>query len=220
MVETMNFSTPYKKRDYRPPQLPIPRNLVQDNRAEKLVAFVHQSRRLVCEIGCGVGLHPLMYARQHTSDHIIAIERTKEKFEKFQRRYVNHQSPKNLFPVHADAEAVFNLFIPDDSISELYLMYPNPEVKNPSRRWMRMPFFEKILQKMKPNGEIVFVTNSLSYFEELKNINTQIWQLNVLIEKKFSIVDSPLFLPRTHFEKKYFISGHAINEIRFSKDAS
>lgn len=211
------MSAAFKKRDYRPPQLPIPRSLVEGDRASKLAEFIVKGGSLVCEIGCGVGLHPLMYALKNPHVRVIAIERTKEKYEKFQRRYENHDVPQNLFPVHADAEAVFNHFLPKDALDELFLMYPNPEKQNPARRWIRMPFFEHILQKMKRNGKIIFVTNEKTYFEELKAVNYQIWKMNIILEKQFSIADDPFFQPRTHFEKKYFISGQTINEIHFCK---
>lgn len=206
-----------KKRKYQIPRLPRPRYMLAHQLEADLQSFVQQSTHLICEVGCGVGLHPLKLSLTNPYHQIIAIERTKEKFEKFKRRHVNHGSPKNLFPIHADAESVFNHYLPDESLDALYLMYPNPEYKNPARRWIRMPFFEMMLQKIKPLGVIFFVTNVSQYFEELKAVNQEFWDLKIIKEVQISRVEMPEFIPRTHFEKKYFLAGEILHEIHFQK---
>ena len=204
-----------KRRRYQQPQLPIPRYLTKNQRSEQLKKFVTDASTLILEIGCGVGLHPLRYAMKNPDHRIVAVERTKEKFEKFFRRYVNHDCPKNLFPVHADAEAVFNHYVADASLDQIYFLYPNPEPKNPSRRWIRMPFFEFILKKIKNDGNIIFVTNDKRYYSEILSVNAQEWKMSIVFEKEVSLNHCPDFQPRTHFEKKYLEAGQTIYEVCF-----
>ncbi len=40
------------------------------------------------EIGCGVGMHPLLYASAHPERFLIAIEKTREKFGKFAKKII------------------------------------------------------------------------------------------------------------------------------------
>ncbi|MFN8943309.1 MAG: SAM-dependent methyltransferase [Pseudobdellovibrionaceae bacterium] len=202
-----------KTRLYQVPPLAQPRYIVQNELGEKLKNFIHSSSNLVLEIGCGVGLHPLMCSVNTPDKQFIAIERTKNKFEKFHRRYLTHDSPQNLFPIHADAEAVLNHYIPDESLSELYLLYPNPEKQNPARRWICMPLFGFVLKKLKQGAQFHMVTNELSYFQEFKEVNSKQWQLDLGFEKIISKADHPDFKPRTHFEIKYFKSGQKLYEI-------
>ena len=64
------------------------------------------------EIGCGVGKHPLQWAKENPDKQMVAIERTKEKFRKFENSYVEAGSPENLFIVHGDAVAWVAHFVP------------------------------------------------------------------------------------------------------------
>ncbi len=206
----------FSRRAYQRPPLPVPRYLTKNQRSEELKEFIEQASTLILEVGCGVGLNPLSYSLKHPSDHILAVERTKTKFEKFYRRYLNHGCPKNLFPVHADVEAVLNHFVSDTSLDQIWFFYPNPEPQNPSRRWIRMPVFEFILTKLKPNGKIIFVTNDKRYRQELSEFNQDFWQMKVIDEKEISLMKTPDFTARTHFEKKYLQAGQTVYEICFS----
>lgn len=205
-----------KQRRYQQPQLPVPRYLTKNQKSEKLKKFIDQASTLILEIGCGVGLHPIRYALNHPSHRVIAVERTKERFEKFFRRYVNHQSPGNLFPIHADAEAILNHYIAENSLDQIYFLYPNPEPQNPARRWIRMPLFGFILKKMKSDGKIIFVTNDKNYWTELRTINQEFWQMSIVHETEISREKCPEFQPRTHFEKKYLDAGQTIYELCFT----
>ena len=125
----------------------------------KLFIPLKQNMPIDLEIGCGVGWHPLVYAKKNPDRFLIAIERTAEKFEKFQRRFESHGKPENLLPVHADAVAWITHALGDDSCSRIMIPYPNPYPKNSAQRWVRMPFFRRLLQVLKPGGSIQILTN-------------------------------------------------------------
>jgi len=56
-------------------------------------------RKLVIEIGPGVGLHPIQYAKSNPDKFVVAIEKTSEKYAKFARRLENHSEINNLFAI-------------------------------------------------------------------------------------------------------------------------
>lgn len=192
---------------HQPPLLP------PDPRA---TAFLAGPGPLELEIGCGVGLHPLRYALAHPERRLVAIEHTREKFAKFARRFENHGAPAGLLPVHANAISWVHQFAPDGAFDRIFLLYPNPEVRNPAKRWIRMPFFGRLLRALRPGGEVIFATNLAPYAEEVREHAARAWDLEVVEFRPFTAQDAGRE-PRTHFERKYLQRGETCYDIRLRK---
>jgi tRNA G46 methylase TrmB len=157
------------------------------------------------EIGCGVGFHPLRYARENPGRQLVAFERTREKFEKFAARLRNHEALPNLTAIHGDALSWIAHAVGPASVDHYFILYPNPYPKESQRnlRFPFMPAFRFIRDSMKKGGLLTLATNSASYAEEAAEGFAKEWGLG-LVEK------NPLpenFPPRTHFEKKYLARG-------------
>lgn len=163
------------------------------------------------EIGCGVGWHPIQAAAADSARFRVAIERTREKFEKFARRFARHPELRNLLPVHADAVAWITHALTPGSVDRFLIPYPNPEPKNPQARWIRMPFFARLIETLAPAGEIVIYTNIESYAQEVCLHARTDWELEVRLEKAFRREDVTGY--RTHFEKKFLERGEICHEI-------
>lgn len=166
------------------------------------------------EIGCGAGLHPIRYSRSHPDRYLIAIEHTRQKFARFAGRFAHHPQIKNLMPVHADAVAWVTHCLRPASISRCLLLYPNPNPKAPSKRWFRMPFMHRLLEVLKPGGEILLATNDQGYVREARDYASRVWGLQVVQALSFGAADVPGGAPRTHFEKKYLERGQICHELR------
>ncbi len=181
-------------RQFNPDKIPVPKDVRP---------FEPPEGSLALEIGCGVGYHPVQFALDNPGTFLIAIERTKEKFEKFQRRYENHDSPKNLYPVFGDAIPWIYHKLPDHCLDQIFILYPNPypKSKHQNRNFLNMPFTQELIKKLKTGASIELATNSKDYVEaiegNLKSLNTMGLELNekTVIPKDFKW--------RTHFEKKY-----------------
>lgn len=169
------------------------------------------------EIGCGVGWHPIRYALENQDRLLIAIEQTKEKFTAFRKRLSRHPALPNLQPVHADAIAWITHALPAESISRCFLLYPNPEAKNASRRWFRMPFMARLRETLKPGGELVLATNIASYADEACIYAREAWNLALLDDRTIRQRTDADFRPRTHFERKYLRQGQTCRLLTFRK---
>lgn len=66
-----------QERAFQPQRLSAPRDFVMPEAALK------PKSSLVLEIGAGKGKHALSFAMQNPDKHLIAIERTRNKFEAF-----------------------------------------------------------------------------------------------------------------------------------------
>jgi tRNA (guanine-N7-)-methyltransferase len=157
------------------------------------------------EIGCGAGLHPLRYARANPGRQLLAIERTRAKFEKFQGRVANHEPLPNLIPVHGDAIAWITHGLKPDSVSRYFILYPNPYPKESQRnlRFHNMPFFAWLKETMRKEGELVLASNREFYLREAEDRICRHWGL-ALLEKQLLPRE---FAHRTHFEGKYLKRG-------------
>ncbi|MBC7385225.1 MAG: SAM-dependent methyltransferase [Cryobacterium sp.] len=169
------------------------------------------------EVGCGVGWHPIRYARDHADRKLIAIEKTTEKFEKFSGRLSRHcekgENFRSLLPVHADAVSWVTRHVGDQTLSRVFILYPNPSKKNPAGRWLRMPFFGELLKKLKPGGEVILRTNIESYVSEAARYARNVWKLELTCLRSFKSTDVSAGEEWSHFERKYLERGETCYEL-------
>ncbi len=194
------------KRVFRAERVPLPLGIAPRQAGEALLEAIALGKSIDLEIGCGVGWHPIQYAQENPDRVLVAIERTREKFEKFEERLSRHPTLPNLIPVHADAVAWITHFVPANTFEKVFLLYPNPNPKNPQARWIRMPFFSMLLDKWRSGGRIEIRTNIEKYADEVEAGATE-WNLIVESRKRFSREGTPEFQGETHFEQKYLARG-------------
>jgi len=157
------------------------------------------------EIGCGVGFHPISYARENPQRQLVAFERT-DKFHSFERRVKNHPPMKNLFPVHGDAVFWISHLFGAEQVDRYFILYPNPypKKKQENLRFPHMPFFSHLVLTLKKGGTVEFATNSLAY---AKDIEERLPQLGLRLMEKRQVARQES--ARTHFEKKYLLRGES-----------
>ena len=190
-------------RKFRPDVFKAPRDFVQP-------LFTDQP--IVLEIGAGVGLHALNFARENPDSQVFAIERTAEKFQKFHQSFLSEGS-QNLTPIHADAIPWVVHALPPACLQQVFILYPNPEPKNPAQRWFNMPFMQFLLSRMKPNATLTLASNITEYLDEAEQQLIHLWQLPY----QRSAVTTER---RTHFEIKYMERGEACGQLLVTKPAS
>lgn len=187
-------------RIFKTDSIPMPRSQV-----------VAPSHKFDLEIGCGVGLHPLQYAKANPDRTLVAIERTAEKFEKFQRRFRGNGSPENLILVHDDAVHWVTHRVAERSLNRVLALYPNPEPGNKNQRLAFMPFVDFLHSRLAADGEFIIATNIESYAEECREH---------LPERGFRLIldERPTLPGRTHFEHKYLQRGETCFNLVFKKE--
>ncbi len=168
------------------------------------------SQPICLEIGAGKGKHALQFTAQHPQQHLVAIERTREKFEAMQKQH-QQEGQKNLQPVHADALPWVVHALYPQQVEQCFILYPNPEPHNPAQRWLNMPFFEFLLSRLQPKGQITLASNIPDYIAEAEQQLQQVWQLPYIKEV------IPATSARTHFEIKYLERGELCQQLVISK---
>lgn len=168
------------------------------------------SQPICLEIGAGKGKHALQFTAQHPQQLLVAIERTREKFEAMQKQH-QQEGQKNLQPVHADALPWVVHALYPQQVEQCFILYPNPEPHNPAQRWLNMPFFEFLLSRLQPKGQIILASNIPDYIAEAEQQLQQVWQLPYIKEV------IPATSARTHFEIKYLERGELCQQLVISK---
>lgn len=168
------------------------------------------------ELGCGTGMFAMNYASEHPNRHLIAIEQTVNKFQRFSRAY-QHQPLSNLTPVHADAGLWVDRYLSKASVDRLFILYPNPYPKPKQRnlRWHYMPAMHSILNALKPGSELLFCTNLEWLVEEAAVQFSEGWGLKL---ESVQPVSPGSRAPLTRFEKKYLERGETCFDLRLRVD--
>lgn len=167
------------------------------------------------EIGAGQGWHAIRFCQTYPDRHLVAVERTRTKFNKLRRRLENHPELTNLTGLHADALAVLIHEFKNESIERIFLLYPNPYPKNKQAnlRWHLSPSMELIKSKLKRGGELHLATNLEWYAEEAKQHLQDQWGFRLKAEARLNDPSRA----RTHFEQKYLQRGETCLDFRFEK---
>ncbi len=189
-----------------------------------MIHLLEQARSFAAvdlEIGCGVGWHPIRYARQNPDRMLLAFERTSEKFGKFERRITRHREAGialgNLRPFHADALEWLAAQQPGPLFSRVWILYPNPypKPKHRDRRWFSAKLMEPLRPALLPQAEIRLATNLEAYAREAVSTARADWGLELLSETRLDALSPPPGGPRTHFEKKYLGRGEPCWDLCF-----
>lgn len=171
--------------------------------------------KLVIEIGAGAGYHVIQYASEHPNDFIVAIERTLVKSQKMMGRVKHHPHLNNIYPVCGDAIPWICQNCELGEVDQFIILYPNPYPKasQANKRFINMPFMEKLIESLKPSGTILIATNITDHYEEIKLVARNRWSLNIVKDQKLP----NHFKPRSHFEKKYLERGEHCYEVILQK---
>ena len=205
------LAPPSHIRLFRPEHVPQPRNLAP---------FALPTGPLDVEIGCGVGLHPLNWARQNPHRTVVALEHTHTRFGAFSQTLALDGTPPNLNAIQANAIGWITHALPlTPCVDRYFILYPNPNPKSRAGRWALMPFFGRLMTTLKPGGTITMATNLPWYADEAAEAMALAWGLTVT-RRDFTAADSPVGAGRTHFERKFLEREERCFEVLGSKSIS
>jgi len=164
---------------------------------------------VIIEIGSGKGRFLITTALERPDLNIIGIEKSLH-YHRVIRERVMKRHLANIRLINHDGYLVLKDMIPDASIAEVHIYFPDPwpRTKQQKRRIMRPEVLEEIARVLVPDGWAIYVTDHKEYFDVAAP----------LIEQRFHAerrVPGPDDPPRTNYEAKYREEGREIYEIRF-----
>lgn len=157
---------------------------------------------LVVEIGFGMGEVIRRNAKNHPDIHYVGIEQHWERFYKTMKAAGREETPlRNIRFLAVDARVALQRLFGEKTIDHIYCLFPCPwpkksHVKN---RLFSRAFLELLNSRLKPKGQIYFVTDFYPYYQ---------WVLEQVNRKNFDVKTSSI-QPQfdTKFERKWVGEG-------------
>ena len=166
------------------------------------------------EIGCGTGEFAIQWAKQ-TKNPVIAIEKTRTRFLKFDKAYRGLKGVNNLWPVHTNAVWWLAHYGKNNSFERIFLCYPNPYPKKRQAhlRWINRPFMPFLLDLLRRKGTLQLRTNKSYYYKEFKEKIKKFPFMQIKENKRIE----NLFQAQSLFEKKYLEKGDSCYVLEYQK---
>jgi len=176
-----------------------------------LHALFGNTNPTIIEIGSGKGRFILSTAAERPDVNIIGIEKSLH-YHRVIRERVMKRNLANVCLINHDAYPVLAEMIPDASIAEVHIYFPDPwpRKKHQKRRIIRPEVLEQIERVLVPGGWAIYVTDHQEYFDA----GAPLIEARFESERRIPGPDDP---PRTNYEAKYREQGRPIYEIRFRK---
>lgn len=174
-------------------------------------ALFGNDHRVILEIGSGKGRFLIASAMEQPDVNFIGIEKSLH-YHRVIRERVSKRGFTNIRLINYDAVPVLQKMIPDASVSEIHIYFPDPwpRKREQKRRIIRAEALAEMRRVLADGGSGIYVTDHAEYFEAAAPLIEQFFRA----ERRVPGPEDP---PRTNYEAKYRAEGRAIYEVRFFK---
>ena len=189
-----------------------PKELPLDHILHKPLAYYPASPQTwdfdIVEIGPGNGTFLFKLTADHPQSKILAIELGNKRFQKISHNLQTRQIT-NATLIWGDARSVFYQNIPDNTLQNCYVLFPDPWPRNKHRhrRLLQKDFCKLIVSKLRQGGKITLATDVKDYatwvFANLNSLKTP--QPAPLIITQ----EAPTDLTATYFKEKWAKMGRS-----------
>lgn len=172
---------------------------------------------VILEIGFGMGDSLVAMAAQHPQNNYLGIEVHKPGVGRLLGK-VSEQALTNLRVIQFDAIEVLKKQIPDDSLSAVYLFFPDPwhKKRHHKRRIVQDSFVQLIRQKLRLHGQFHMATDWAHYAcQMLDCMKKSPGFKNCALDGEY--IPRPDYRPVTKFERRGERLGHGVWDILFEK---
>jgi tRNA (guanine-N7-)-methyltransferase len=169
-------------------------------------------QRVVLEIGSGKGRFLISGATEQPDANFIGIEKSLH-YHRVIRDRVVKRGLTNIRLINHDAFLVLRDMLPDASIDEIHIYFPDPwpRKREQKRRIIRAEVLGEMRRVLVPRGEGIYVTDHREYYEAAAPVIEQFFRS----ERHVPQAGDP---PRTNYEAKFRQEGREIFEVRFWND--
>lgn len=173
--------------------------------------FFGNDQPVILEIGSGKGRFLLSSAVERPDRNFIGIEKSLH-YHRVIRERVKKRGLTNIRLINHDAFLVMRDMLPDESIAEIHIYFPDPwpRQRYQKRRIIRPEALAEMRRILVPGGIGIYVTDHKEYYDVAAPAIAAVFPA----EARIPGPDDP---PRTNYEAKYRAEGRPIYEVRFSR---
>lgn len=131
-------------------------------------------KRTVLEIGCGHGHFLTAFATQHPEALCIGIDIASDRIARAEKKRVRAKLA-NLHFIHTDAQLFVEELPASFSLSEIYILFPDPwpKQRHHKNRVIQPPFLDLLARHAAPNARLYFRTDYQPYFSDAAEVFRQ-----------------------------------------------
>jgi tRNA (guanine-N7-)-methyltransferase len=126
---------------------------------------------LVVEIGFGRGEFLMHLARSRPELALLGIEVSHKRVLKMARRLAKTEI-RNVRLIESGAELVLREILPEASVCEFWINFPDPwpKKRHVRRRLIRPPFAADLASRMEPGGRVNLATDDPGYAQQIHEV--------------------------------------------------
>lgn len=191
--------------------------LALEDRLLDLTELFGRDAPTIVEIGFGMGTSLAAMAEAHPENNYIGIEVHRPGVGAL-LKLVEEKGLTNIRVFNDDAVEVLNKQIPKNSLSAVYLFFPDPwhKTKHKKRRLLQPEFAHTIAQHLKPGGHFHMATDWQDYAEHMMDVMSAAPDYsNIAGDRQFT--PRPDYRPLTKFEQRGHRLGHGVWDLIFER---
>lgn len=165
---------------------------------------------VIVDFGSGMGLHTLELATGNPEVGVLAIDVHTVGLLAIVET-ATEQKLTNIRTHHGDGIDVFKDWLKPSSIDEVHILFPDPwpKARQHKRRLINPQFLKLVFALLKPDGRIIFATDSDEYFESATAVFAEFKELDVV----FNDWDVPI----TTYHLRALSLNHNISQLSARK---
>ena len=178
-----------------------------------LPALFPDSKKIIMEIGFGMGEATALIGKDFPNDGFLAVEVHFPGVGKLMAR-IEELGLKNIRIMETDVHPLFEEHLDDESLDGIHLFFPDPwpKKKHQKRRIVNADFLNLIAPKIKPSGFIHIATDWVPYAEVIE----EVFAASEIFEG--GVVDRPEWRPLTRFEGQGITKDHQVTDLRYIRN--
>ena len=182
--------------------------------------FFGNTKPIVLELGCGKGEYTIGLAELYPDKNFIGIDIKGARMWKG-AKYAAVNKIDNVAFLRSHIEVISSFFAAGE-ISEIWITFPDPQIKKQKKRLSSARFLNQYKEFLKPEGLVHLKTDSVllhSFTMDLVRLNNLnlVYASNDLYE---NLKDDKILSIKTFYESQYLAYGLKITYMKFQLNAA
>lgn len=177
--------------------------------------FFKHEQAIVLELGCGKGEYTVGLAALDKSKNYIGVDIKGSRMWQG-AKYAIESELNNVVFLRTNIEMIDQFFGPGE-VSEIWLTFPDPQMKKTRKRLTSTRFIELYRKFLKPGGIVHLKTDSKFQFTyTLEMVKANGFEIVSMIENIYELEEVPTELQiKTYYEKQWLARGISSKYISF-----